>query len=444
MSYAPYPAYKDSGIPWLGQVPEAWQRVALKRYLETPITDGPHETPNFPEQGVPFISAEAIRDSKIDFSRKRGFISKDDDARFSKKYKPQKGDIYVVKSGATTGRVAMVETDDDFNIWSPLAAIRVDPRHLDGRYLFHFLGSKCFSTEIELGWSFGTQQNIGMGVIGNLNILLPTLEEQTAIADFLDKRTAEIDDLIAKKEELLRLLAEQRTALITHAVTKGLNPNAPMKPSGIDWLGDVPEGWTRVALKRYLETPITDGPHETPNFPEAGVPFISAEAVRDSKIDFSRKRGFISKEDDARFARKYKPKRGDIYVVKSGATTGRVAMVETDEDFNIWSPLAAIRVDSRYLYGRYLFHFLGSKCFTTEIELGWSFGTQQNIGMGVIGNLNILLPPLSEQREIARFLDEKKNEIDNAAEMVTLAIARLREYRTAIITNAVTGKIKVA
>lgn len=439
MSYAPYPAYKDSGVSWLGSIPEHWDWAKLyllsKRYAGgTPDKN----VPEYWEDGtIPWLNSGSVNQFNIDTPS--AFITEDAYKNSSAKWVPEGALLMALAGqGKTKGMVAQTTFDTTCN--QSMAAIvwkKVNPR-----FMLWWLNSQYLN--IRGLASSDARDGLNLEMLARIPCPLPSKEEQTAIADFLDKKTAEIDDLIAKKEELLRLLAEQRTALITHAVTKGLNPNAPMKPSGVDWLGDVPEGWQRVALKRYLETPITDGPHETPNFPETGVPFISAEAVRDSKIDFSRKRGFISKEDDARFARKYKPRRGDIYVVKSGATTGRVAMVETDEDFNIWSPLAAIRVDPRYLYGRYLFHFLGSKCFTTEIELGWSFGTQQNIGMGVIGNLNILLPPLSEQREIARFLDEKKNEIDSASEMVTLAITRLKEYRTAIITNAVTGKIKVA
>lgn len=443
MVYSRYENYKDSGVSWLRMVPVEWTVIALKHYLLIPVTDGPHETPEFIDKGVPFISAEAIKNAKINFNKKRGFISKEADAIYSRKYKPKRGDIFIVKSGATTGNVAMVEVDDHFNIWSPLAVVRPNPKYIHGRYLFHFLCSENFKISIELGWSFGTQQNIGMNVIENIQVVLPPISEQKTIAEFLDRKTAEIDALIERKQTLLKLLEEKRTALITQAVTKGYNYSLSMKNSGIPWLGSIPEKWNVVALKRYLSIPVTDGPHETPDFLDEGISFISAEAIKSSKINFEKKRGFISKEASAIYSRKYKPQRGDIYIVKSGATTGNVAMVDTDEHFNIWSPLAAVRANSIYIHNRYLFYFLCSENFKISIELSWSFGTQQNIGMNIIENLRIVVPSLSEQKEIANFLDKKMAEFDDIKVKIEVAITCLKEYRGALITDAVTGKINV-
>lgn len=124
MSFPRYPKYKDSGVGWLGEVPEHWNVSALKRIVAEPITDGPHETPQFVDEGVPFVSAEAVSSGRIDFSKVRACISKEDNARYSLKYSPKLHDIYMVKSGATTGVTAIVENRTDFNIWSPLAAIR--------------------------------------------------------------------------------------------------------------------------------------------------------------------------------------------------------------------------------------------------------------------------------------------------------------------------------
>lgn len=246
-----YPIYKPSGVEWLGDVPEHWTILPLKRIVCIPITDGPHETPEILDEGIPFVSAEAIRDNKIDFTKKRGFISESDHKRFSLKYHPKRNDIYMIKSGATTGNLAIVETDEEFNIWSPLAVTRVDKEKANARFILSVMNSKEFQTSVQLFWSFGTQQNIGMNVIENLATTLPPLPEQQAIAAFLDRQTGTIDALIARKQQLLELLKEQRTAMISRAVTKGLNPNVKMKPSGVEWLGNVPEHW-KVKPLRYL------------------------------------------------------------------------------------------------------------------------------------------------------------------------------------------------
>jgi type I restriction enzyme, S subunit len=277
-----------------------------------------------------------------------------------------------------------------------------------------------------------------------LRVAYPTdKEEQQQIAAFLDWKTGQIDALIAKKKELIEKLKEKRLAVITQATTKGLDPSAPTRDSGIPWLGDVPLHWEVIPIKFSLLNPITDGPHETPELFNEGIPFLSAEAVKNDKLDFDKKRGFISHEDHEIYSKKYRPLRGDVYMVKSGATTGNVARVETDEDFNIWSPLAVLRPDSNLATTDFIFYFMKSKSFFYSVELGWSFGTQQNIGMGVIANLKMACPPVQEQRRITREIDLRINAIDAMFDKCHSAIGYLTEYRTALITAATTGKIDV-
>lgn len=283
-----------------------------------------------------------------------------------------------------------------------------------------------------------TRQNLA-----KIKLPAPPLEEQKTIARFLDFKTAQIDALIAKKKTLLDKLAEKRTVLISHAVTKGLDPSVPMKDSGVDWLGRVPMHWKVVPIKFSLDMPITDGPHSTPQLYDEGIPFISAEAVKNDRLDFSRKRGYISEDDHAIFSKKYKPKYGDVYMVKSGATTGAVARVEAHDEFNIWSPLAVLRPHAEKSITDYLFYALKSKPFFYSVELSWSYGTQQNIGMGVISNIRIALPPIEEQKEICRYLEPLLHEIESQRAKIDSVVERLQEYRSALITHAVTGKIDV-
>ena len=142
---------------------------------------------------------------------------------------------------------------------------------------------------------------------------------------------------------------------------------------------------------------ITDGPHETPIAVEDGIPFVSAEAVQNHTINFDSKWGYITKEDHLKYSKKCKPQNGDIFIVKSGATTGKVAYVDTNIEFNIWSPLALVRANEKTVYSKYLFNFIVSPLFQEQVQFSWSFGTQQNIGMGVIQNLQIITPPLDRK-----------------------------------------------
>src|SRR5258706_6959150 len=147
MSFPRYEKYRDSTLEWLREVPQHWEVKAIKHIVITPITDGPHETPDFIDDGVPFVSAEAVASGEINFDKVRGYISEEDHSRFSQKYCPRKHDIFLVKSGATTGVTAIVETDKRFNIWSPLAAIRVGT-NANPYFVLNFLRSRNFQEAI--------------------------------------------------------------------------------------------------------------------------------------------------------------------------------------------------------------------------------------------------------------------------------------------------------
>ncbi len=275
---------KSSGVEWIGDIPEKWDVCKTFRLLSMPITDGPHETPFFVDEGIPFISAEAISSGNglINFSNKRGYISEDYYKECCKKYTPQVDDIYMIKSGATTGRVAYVSNDIDFKftIWSPLAVFRVNKQLSYPKYVYYFLLSDSYQKQIETKWSYGTQQNIGMRNIEKLFVCIPPFFEQKEIADYLDAKCAKIDAFIAKQKTVIEKLKEYKQSVITEAVTKGLNPAAPMKTSGVEWIGEIPENWDVKKTLSCLSMPITDGPHTTPELLSEGVPFVSAEAVK--------------------------------------------------------------------------------------------------------------------------------------------------------------------
>lgn len=217
-----------------------------------------------------------------------------------------------------------------------------------------------------------------------------------------------------------------------------------MKDTKVKWIGEIPEQWDTLPIKFCVQIPVTDGPHETPEFYPQGIPFISAEAIKDDKINFEKIRGYISLEDHIKYSKKYKPLRNDIYMIKSGATTGNIAMVETDEEFNIWSPLAVIRVKENIVLPKYAFYYMKSMNFFESVKLGWSYGTQQNIGMGVIENLLFCIPNnIDEQEQIIEYLDKKIAETNEAVQIIKDEIELLKEYKETLIYEVITGKIDV-
>ena len=432
MQFKQYPSYKNSGVEWLGDVPEHWQQKPIwslfKRIKRT----------NFPTERL------------LSVYRDYGVIPKDsrDDNhnRASEDLTPYQlvcaNDLVINKMKAWQGSIAISELR---GIVSPAYYIYQPKAEYHSKYI-HFLIRSAYYIQSYKNYSKGIRVNqwdLESEAFTHIDLLLPSLDEQQKIVAFLDTETTRIDNLIAKQEKLIELLEEQRKSIISHAVTKGLNPNAPMKDSGVEWLGEVPEHWMTPSSKHLLEIPITDGPHETPNFVDDGVPFISAEAISKGKIDFDKKRGYITPELNAIYSKKYSPKIEDIYMVKSGATTGKVAMVETTETFNIWSPLAVFRCNKNKVLPKFLLAVFNSSHFYDALVLNWSYGTQQNIGMGVLSNIEIPCPPLKEQAEIIQHLDAQNTKFDKLINTQSQLIEKLKEYRSTIISHAVTGKIDV-
>ncbi len=424
MNRHPYPAQKPSGVEWLGEIPAHWEVKRLKHV--TRCLDGKRVPLNSEQRGekqgdIPYWGANGVLDHLDEFLFDEPLVLLGEDgAPFFDRLKDVA--FYVNEK-----------------VWVNNHAHVLRPVGIEPVFLAHTLNMVEYRSFID----GTTRDKLTQDDMGQITIQTPPVDEQRAIAAYLDRETSRIDALIEKKQRQIELLQEKRIALISHAVTKGLNPNVKMKDSGIEWLGEIPAHWDVLAIKRITSVPITDGPHETPELLDEGIPFISAEAIKNDRIDFAKRRGFISPEEHARFSKKYKPKRGDIYLIKSGATTGNVAFVDTDEEFNIWSPLAAIRPYHKMATTLFVFYFMKSRNFFQSVELGWSYGTQQNIGMSVIENLPVVRPPLSEQRAIAAFLDRETARIDALVEKVEKSIALLREYRTSLISAAVTGKIDV-
>ena len=432
MEFKPYSLYIPCDIHWFNDIPQSWKQVRVEQYLIKK------------DQNI----GDLWRSTQLLSLTQKGIIEKDINDGKGKTHSDystyQAIDIddlvFCLFDIDETPRTVGLSTKKGM-ITSAYTAFK-SKENVNTQYLYYFFESLDDAKALKPYYK-GLRKTVRPPEFLKIHVPFPPKVEQVAISQFLDTETARIDNLIAKQEKLIELLEEQRKSIISHAVTKGLNPNAPMKDSGVEWLGDVPEHWMTPSSKHLLEIPITDGPHETPNFVDDGVPFISAEAISKGKIDFDKKRGYITPELNAIYSKKYSPKIEDIYMVKSGATTGKVAMVETTEEFNIWSPLAVFRCNKNKVLPKFLLAVFNSSHFYDALVLNWSYGTQQNIGMGVLSNIEIPCPPLKEQAEIIQHLDAQNTKFDKLISTQSQLIEKLKEYRSSIISHAVTGKIDV-
>lgn len=271
-------------------------------------------------------------------------------------------------------------------------------------------------------------------------VLFPSPEEQSAIATFLDRETANIDALVAEQEKLIELLKEKRQAVISHAVTKGLDPNVPMKDSGVEWLGEVPEHWDRIQLGKLCRQ-VSDGPHFSPAYVDDGIMFISARNIKVDgwSLDDAK---FISEEDYQEFSKRVIPEKGDLLYTKGG-TTGIARVVDIDEKFQVWVHVAVLKIFQEIVSAYFLAYALNSAGCFEQSQLFTRGATNNDLGLTRMIKIWLALPPLQEQCSIVSFLDAETGRLDKLITESQRAIDLLKERRSALISAAVTGKIDV-
>lgn len=436
---------KDSGVDCLGKIPEHWVKGKIKNrfFLKPSNVDKKSYDDEIPVELCNYV--DVYYNDFITNHLK--FMPATATAYEIKKFSLELEDVILTKDSEDPidiGVPALVkEIKPNLVCGYHLTMLRKRPCHVSGSFLFWALADKAIASQFYREATGVTRWAISSRNIKNVAIAYPNLEEQKAIADYLDKACQNIDKTISLKKQQLEKLEAYRKSVIHEAVTKGLDQTVTMKDSGVDLFGKIPQAWRMHRIKGIVKTKITDGPHETPQLEESGIPFISAEAIKADKINFNKRRGFISQELHDVYSKKCKPQKFDIFIIKSGATTGNVAYVDTDMVFNIWSPLALVRCKETIADYKFIYYQLLGDVFRKQVELAWSFGTQENIGMGVLGRIKISLPPLHEQKEIAKYLDDVCGKINKTKEITKNQIKTLTQYRQSLIHECVTGKKRV-
>lgn len=429
---------KYSGVEWIGEIPDKWNLVRLKDICINKKEVAGEKSSEYERLALTLNGV--IKRPKDD---QEGLQPKEFDT-----YQILEENDFVFKmidlQNISTSRVGL----------SPYTGL-VSPAYIRfaskkkgqfNEFIHYYLLSLWHNCVYNNIAGDGVRSALNATDMGNLKCPYPTEDQQRKIAGFLNKKTAEIDSLIEIENQQIEKLKEYKQAVITETVTRGLDKKVPLKDSGVEWIGKIPEGWSIQKVLYQLSMPVTDGPHTTPELQPEGVAFVSAEAVScgNGGIDFSHIRGYITEEFYQECCLKYIPEIDDVYMIKSGATTGRVSIVTTLEPkFTIWSPLAVMRCYKNKMVPKFLYYAVQSEQFQRQVALGWSFGTQQNLGMRTLEQLKLIIPALSEQKDIANYLDMKIEDIEKAIKVKNEKIERLDEYKKSIIYEYVTGKKEV-
>lgn len=310
---------------------------------------------------------------------------------------------------------------------------------LDGGFLAWLCRSEPLNDQFKLAANGVTRFGLGQYPMKNAFVALPPLDTQRRIARFLGEKTARIDGLIEKKRALLDRLAEMRQALITRAVTKGLNPDVPMKPSGIDWLGDIPAHWVVLRLKFIASEPLSYGANAAAEFDEPEWPRF----VRITDVDeLGRLRDETFRSLPPEVAERYLLQHNDILLARSGATVGKSFIYKESWGVACYAGyLIRARISEEH-DARFFYWFLNSTAYWEWVQSNFIQSTIQNISADKYANLQIAHPlDKAEQQRIADFIENSCAAIDRQWEKITGSVKRLDEYRAALITAAVTGQI---
>lgn len=433
---------KDSGIEWIGEIPEGWEIVKIK-YGVTKVGSG--KTPSggaevYTDCGVLFLRSQNIYDCSLVLDNP-SYISYETDLTM-KSTRILPNDILLNITGASIGRCCVVpETLGPANVNQHVCIIRTNPEFFLPKFMQYFWVSHLGRYAISLFQTGGNREGLSFDAIRNTPIPYISIPEQSKIITYLDSECPRIDVMLSKTRSSIEEYKKLKQAVITQAVTKGVRGEREMKDSGVEWIGKIPREFDSVQLKFFCKL-ITDGTHFSPTTVENGWPYITAGDVHGIGLDYNSAKRISEEDFQLLVAQGCQPLKGDVLLVKDGATTGRVGFVDSDTPCVILSSVAMLRPADN-TDGHYLMYLLASDFLQKQILVSMAGSAMPRTTLTKLTKYIGLLPPLHEQKEIANYLDAKCAEIDKLIAKKEQLVKELESYKKSLIYEVVTGKREV-
>jgi len=423
-----YPTYKDSGMEWLGEIPELWKITRLKYAAPsstTKLTEKPDDLPYLGLENIESQTGRLLVDTPIENVDSTVGVFYRGNVLFGKLRPYLAKAVCVDFSGVCTTELLILQPSTIVN----------------GKFLFYRLLSEDFIKLVN-SLTYGTKMpRVSSEQIGNLPISLPPLAEQRTIATFLDRETARINNLIAKKERLIELLREKRAALISHAVTKGLDPTVPMKDLGVEWLGEIPAHWEVKRLKFVASFYGGGTPYkENLEYWSGDIPWVSPKDMKTEVINDTE--DHITKVAIENSSTRLIEPDAVLLVVRSGILRHSIPVAINIRPVALNQDMKAI-VPNSFLMPEYLASVIRGFQEALLVEWRKEGATVESIEFELLVNTICPVPPRSEQQTITTYLKKETAQIDALVSRIREGIEKLREYSTALISAAVTGKIDV-
>ena len=413
--------YKDSGIEWIGQIPKEWNAIRLK-YLCT-IQTGNKDTQDATSDGIyPFY----VRSPKVEKSETYSFDGEG---------------ILMAGDGVGAGRV-FHHVFGKYAVHQRVYRL-ANITGINSSFLFYYI-SNLFGKEMDRGSAQSTVPSVRLPMLQNFIISAPSFSEQQKIADYLDKVCGEVDEMVALQETMIEELKAYKQSVITEAVTKGLNPNVPMRDSGIDWIGEIPEHWGTQRLKTLGWT--QNGISQSGDYfgEDYAYPFVSySDAYKNYSLPSPSGRANSSEEDRQR----YSLIEGDVLFTRTSETIEEIGFastcIETIPNSVYSGFLIRFRPTSDKLFKGFSKYYFRSHVHRAYFVKQMNIVTRASLGQDLLKNLVVLLPPIDEQHSIVSYLDTKCSEIDSLIALKQAKIEELKEYKKSVIYEYVTGKKEV-
>ena len=429
-----YPEYKESGVEWIGEIPRHWKKSRLKYESLVPVQYGLNINSDlYVDQGIRFIRTTDITEDG-ELIDKGVYLETESVEEI---YLTQPNDFLISRSG-TLGRTYLHQSEAKHTYGGYLVRFNFGCP-VKSRFIFYFTRSQCFGDWIALNTVQSTIGNVNGQKYSNLEIPVPSFSEQRKIANFLDRKTEQIDELIRIKERRIELLQEQRTTLINQVVTKGLDPNVEMKLSGIEWIGEIPKHWTITRLKYISNIPVTYGLNiEADKYATEGIRLIRITDI-DENGDLRQEGVYLSENyvTQEQVLNSY-----DLLLSRSGATVGKSYLHLKKGKYTSAGYLVRFNFGD-YYKSKFIYYVTLSYFYRDWLEQQIIISTIQNVNGEKYSNFQLPIPLHQEQKQIVNFLDCKTKQIDELVAEEQRKIELLQEYRQSLISEAVTGKIDV-
>jgi type I restriction enzyme, S subunit len=435
-----YAKYKDSGVNWIGDIPEGWGVVRIKIIAKILNGSTPKDKAEFWDGEIKWITPTdigKIKNEKFIHSTFRT-ITKIGLKSCGCELCPPNS--IVITNRGPIGNVII----PTFEYATNQGCKALLPTQMHNNF-FLFYQLKSWSAELENLGQGTTFKELSTTSLKNFIITSPPLKEQEQIVAYLDEKTSYIDKLLDISKRKIGLLKEQRASIINQVVTKGLNPNAKMKHSGVEWIGDIPEGWGVSKLKQISDVKISSVDkhihEEELSVKVCNYTDVYYNELINNKIQF--RNGSCSQDE----FNKFKLNKGDVIITKDSESADDIGVpsfvVSQIENLVCGYHLTIIKPETKIILGEYIFRQLQTSRIKSYFEVNANGVTRFGLGKYTVLDCNIILPPLEEQEQIVAYLDEKTSTIDKSISIEERRIGLLKEYRQSIISQVITGKIKV-